>query len=107
MIMGFYLEAQIPIVIESDDPCVIHEGRTDPRSVDLLRCLADHGLEQTVDDLDFAIRSIRIFDNRFEGLVYAMFRPCLRQRFEFHISWRATCCAEVRLNSAYLVNAQR
>ncbi|MBV6438181.1 MAG: hypothetical protein AELANPGJ_03480 [Anaerolineae bacterium] len=112
--MRLDFERDIECVVERDDAGVVDESRAHPRLSELFGRGTNVRLEQAVDFLRdrlavgrSAVRRAGVGDLGAEGFVYAVFRPRLRQHFEFDISRVALNLLEIRLNRAHLVEIER
>ena len=115
-VVGFNLVDKVELVIEFDHARVVGEDGDEPVDFlrDLLCALLNEGFVEGDIVIVFAGGLVGVVDFRAEDFVLAVFRPGLREDFEFDVGrfaesvLRAVLCgAEIILNGFHLLKGQR
>lgn len=89
-VVRLHLEHEVELVVEFDDPGVVHEHGQAPVLIahfraDLFRRALDIAVEQRIDPEGPAV--FPVVDQRVEDLVLAVLGPRLSQNLEFHVGY--------------------
>ncbi len=93
MVVGLHLETKGPVAVEINHPGVVLKNGKTPGFIQFVGCFGDGAFQQVIDHLAFK-RNLAL-----EGLVAAVFRPCLGEGLDLGIGRVAFLFGEVIDNS--------